>query len=650
MPRAARRVLGRRVERAPALRADLAVNLPEPLDIHRALGQVGRRERRPLAHLRGPQLLHLPEPPGAVVLGVRLDPPDRALEPRPPEHVVHLRRPLRRIQRQLHQAPLRHPRLSRPAGERLRRVLGARHAPHDQMAQRLLPRCARLHPAERAGEVGLPQRQDRRRHRVEAAGPAEVHGERRRGGLAVAALGLDRDHAPPAPVDHLEQLGMRHQLRSRLPSRRLAQQADLRLVGVPPHQQVDQLRLADRAGPVHREEVPELRPQRVRALGARLERPEQAVQSLGVRRPRIRREQRHPPARQAKPMLRRADLLLERRRLLDAELVGEELARAPLGDELRVVLGRQRRDERFQAVEQEVESAGRRLPGDAPLVEPVQKAGARVPLAQAADLLRGGALPHVRVVLGDEHAQQLEAVPVAQRGGPLPRPRAPRRGQRHQRVVVPQILPLLRAEVPRGRFHQQPHLAGRRPAPRWSGAPAPARPAPPATRGRRPSSPRSGARGARARSGAWTGLPDRAHHRSWRPRPARREPRSRGPARGPRSTGARRGSGACGRAPPRATGRPPTRPAAARVRPGAAARSRPRSAGPPRPAAQGRRAIGAGRAPGSGGRRASGRAGPRGGRPRRARRRPDLSLRTRRAARPPTRRPSGRGRRCAPRR
>ena len=91
----------------------------------------------------------------------------------------------------------------------------------------------------------------------------------------------------------------------------------------------------------------------MRALGACLERPEQTVEPLGMRRPRVRREQRHPPARQAKPMFRRADLLLERRRLLDAELVDEELARAALGDEVRVVLGRQRRDERLQAVEQE---------------------------------------------------------------------------------------------------------------------------------------------------------------------------------------------------------------------------------------------------------------------------------------------------------
>ena len=318
------------------------------------------------------------------------------------------------------------------------------------------------------------------------------------------------------------------------------------------------------------------------ALGARLERPEQTVEPLGLRRPHVRREQRHPPARPAEPLFRRADLLQVRRRLLDAELIHVDLARAPLGDEFPVVRGRQRCDERLQAVEQEVEPAGRRLPGDAPLAEPVQEAVARVQLAQAADLLRGGALPHA-----PSRPRRRPRAAARGRPGRAARRRAPAPTSATSRPAgsATRRSPGPRACADRtARWPTPPAGASRptTPAPRWSGAPAPARPARPATRGPRRSSPRIAERAGRARSGAWTARPGPARRPCWRSRPARPARRSRGPARGPRWTGARRDSGARGRAPPGAIGRPPMRPAAARARPGAGARSRPPSAGPPR--------------------------------------------------------------------
>jgi hypothetical protein len=76
-------VLGGAVEQLPALRAEGAEDLVEPGDVDGSLGEVGGGERGALAHLGGPGLLHLRHLPGAIVLGVRLDPPDGALQPRP---------------------------------------------------------------------------------------------------------------------------------------------------------------------------------------------------------------------------------------------------------------------------------------------------------------------------------------------------------------------------------------------------------------------------------------------------------------------------------------------------------------------------------------------------------------------------------------
>src|SRR5215213_8686708 len=100
---------------------------------------------------------------------MRLDPPHAALEAWPLQHMVHVRGPLRRIDRELHQPCFADLGLSHPLSERVERILFARDAPHDEVTQRFLTRRAGGSPSKRTSKVRLAECGERLRQCIEAA-------------------------------------------------------------------------------------------------------------------------------------------------------------------------------------------------------------------------------------------------------------------------------------------------------------------------------------------------------------------------------------------------------------------------------------------------------------------------------------------------
>src|SRR5688572_7462238 len=144
----------------------------------------------------------------------------------------------------------------------------------------------------------------------------------------------------------------------------------------------------------------------------------QPVESLGMRRLDRRGEQVAPPAQPTQPYVGALELSLERGAVLAKEVEGEHRPTLLLRH-LAVVGFGELGETALQAVEQEVDAALRRIPGDTPRQQPAEEVRARAVLPNGNDLPRRRRFPGSRIGVGEESTEHLQAIRITERRGPL---------------------------------------------------------------------------------------------------------------------------------------------------------------------------------------------------------------------------------------